>query len=80
MTFTKKRKFFSFIVIGLLILISAKTDEYHFTQNDYAAGSHSFSLVRWELRHIPLKWTHLLWEMYPGNKPNPIERNAIVHD
>ena len=79
MTFSKKRKFFS-IVIGLLILISAKTDEYHFTQNDYAAGSHSFSIVRWELRHIPLKWTHLLWEMYPGNKPNPIERNAIVHD
>ena len=79
MTFTRKRKFF-FVAIGILILLSTRNDEYHFTQADYAAGSHSFSIVQWELRHIPLKWTHLLWELYPGNKPDDFERNAIVHD
>ena len=79
MTFTRKRKFF-FVAIGILILLSTRNDEYHFTQADYAAGSHSFSIVQWELRHIPLKWTHLLWELYPGNKPDDFERNAIVHE
>ena len=79
MTFTRKRKFF-FVAIGILILLSTRNDEYHFTQADYAAGSHSFSIVQWELRHIPLKWTHLLWELYPGNKPDDFERNTIVHE
>ena len=79
MTFTRKRKFF-FVAIGILILLSTRNDEYHFTQADYAAGSHSFSIVQWELRHLPLKWTHLLWEFFPGNKPDGFERNAIVHD
>jgi len=79
MTFSRRRKFY-FVAIGILILLSARSDEYHFTQTDYAAGSHSFSIVQWELRHLPLKWTHLLWEFFPGNKPNDFERNAIVHD
>ncbi len=79
MTFTRKRKFFV-AAIGILILISTRSDEDHFTQTDYAAGPHSFSIVQWELRHIPLKWTHLLWEMYPGNKPDDFERHAIVHE
>ena len=79
MTFTRKRKFF-FVAVGILILLSTRNDEYHFTQADYAAGSHSFSIVQWELRHLPLKWTHLLWEFFPGNKPDGFERNAIVHD
>ena len=79
MTFTRKRKFFA-IFIGIMILISTRSDEYHFTQTDYAAGAHSFSIIQWELRHIPLKWTHLLWEIYPGNKPSAVERNTIVHD
>ena len=79
MAFTRKRKFF-FVAIGILILLSTRNDEYHFTQADYAAGSHSFSIVQWELRHLPLKWTHLLWELYPGNKPLDFERNSIVHE
>ena len=79
MTFTRKRKL-CFVAIGILVLLSTRIDEYHFTQSDYAAGSHSFSIVQWELRHLPLKWTHLLWELYPGNKPLDFERNSIVHE
>ena len=79
MTFTRKRKL-CFVAIGILVLLSTRIDEYHFTQSDYAAGSHSFSIVQWELRHLPLKWTHLLWELYPGNKPVDFERNSIVHE
>ena len=67
-------------IIAILILISAKSDVHHFTQTDYAAGPHAFSLVRWELRHVPLKWLHLLWEKYPGHKPNDAERNSIIKD
>jgi hypothetical protein len=79
MTFTKKRKL-CLVAIGILVLLSTRIDEYHFTQSDYAAGSHSFSIVQWELRHLPLKWTHLLWELYPGNKPVDFERNSLVHE
>ena len=79
MTFTRKGKL-CLVAIGILVLLSTRIDEYHFTQSDYAAGSHSFSIVQWELRHLPLKWTHLLWELYPGNKPLDFERNSIVHE
>ncbi|MBM39735.1 MAG: hypothetical protein CL765_05370 [Chloroflexi bacterium] len=79
MTFTRKGKL-CLVAIGILVLLSTRIDEYHFTQSDYAAGSHSFSIVQWELRHLPLKWTHLLWELYPGNKPVDFERNSIVHE
>ena len=79
MTFTRKGKL-CLVAIGILVLLSTRIDEYHFTQSDYAAGSHSFSIVQWELRHLPLKWTHLLWELYPGNKPLDFERNSIGHE
>ncbi|MDP6050288.1 MAG: hypothetical protein QGE99_04405 [SAR202 cluster bacterium] len=74
-----KRTLFT-AIISILILISAKSDVHHFTQSDYAVGSHAFSLVRWELRHLPLKWLHLLWEKYPGHKPNDAERNTLIKD
>ena len=79
MRFNGKRTLLA-VIISILILISAKSDVHHFTQSDYAAGSHAFSLVRWELRHLPLKWLHLLWEKYPGHKPNDAERNTLIKD
>ncbi|MDC0035353.1 hypothetical protein OAJ44_03210 [Chloroflexi bacterium] len=75
-----KKRTLSAAFIGILILISSRSDVAQVTRSDYAAGPHSFSIVQWEIRHLPLKWSHLLWEMYPGNKPTDVERNAIVHD
>ena len=45
-----------------------------------APASHGFSIFRWELQTVPLKWMHLLWEMYPGNRPSHSERYLIVKE
>lgn len=47
---------------------------------DRAAGKHSFSIVNYELRNIPLKWTHLIWSKFPGNQTSKSEIKKITSD
>ncbi|MCL0105469.1 hypothetical protein M1N90_01780 [Dehalococcoidia bacterium] len=68
-------------IIVLMIFASISSSDYHRIDHlKIIAGPDYFSVVSWEIRHIPLKWSHLLWEMFPGNKPSDDERILIVED
>ena len=68
-------------IIALIIFLTISSSDYHRINHlKMIAGPDSFSIVSWEIRHIPLKWSHLLWEMFPGNKPSDDKRTLIVED
>lgn len=72
------KKFWISMALSLTLITVTGSDSFHQTKLEKAAGSHTFSIFWWEIRHAPVKWTHLLWELFPGNKPNDKERIVIV--
>ena len=81
----KKRKgkgrarwlFLALLVFSSLLI---KVDTYRVDPFEDAASSHLFSLVEWEIRHLPLKWMHLMWELFPGNRPSHNERLQLIDE
>ena len=68
-------------IIALVIFVTISSSDYRkIDLLKMIAGPDAFSIVSWEIRHIPLKWSHLLWEMFPGNKPSDHERILIVEE
>ena len=68
-------------IIALIIFLTISSSDYHRINHlKMIAGPDSFSIVSWEIRNIPSKWSHLLWEMFPGNKPSDDKRTLIVED
>ena len=72
------KRFWISLILSLTLITVTGSDSFNQTKLEKAAGSHTFSIFWWEIRHVPLKWTHLLWEMFPGNKPDDNERIDIV--
>ena len=62
------------------VLILVAYNQYTSTKLETAAGKHGFSIFLWEVQTVPLKWMHLLWELYPGNRPTHSERYLIVQE
>ena len=77
--FKTKLLWFLILVVCLVVSIVAY-GKLTSSKMESAAGSHGFSIFRWELQTVPLKWMHLLWEMYPGNRPSHSERYLIVKE
>ena len=65
------------MLVVLIFLITSRSDYARVSYLDNVAGKHKFSLALWEIQHLPLKWSHLVWEMFPGNKPSDEERKEI---
>ena len=74
------KRFWLYLLIGIVLLSSSGSDYFRQSKLEHASRNHSFSIFWWEVRHIPSKWVHLLWEMFPGNKPTDAERKLIVQD
>ena len=74
------KRFWLYFLIGIVLLSSSGSDYFRQSKLEHASRNHSFSIFWWEVRHIPSKWVHLLWEMFPGNKPTDAERKLIVQD
>ena len=67
-----------FIIIGIALALTSHSDNINRSEIDTAVGKESFSIFWWEVKHLPLKWTHLIWESFPGNKPTDAERIEIL--
>ena len=67
-----------FIIIGIALALTSHSDNINRSEIDTAVGNESFSIFWWEVKHLPLKWTHLIWESFPGNKPTDDERIEIL--
>ena len=67
-----------FIIIGIALALTSHSDNINRSEIDTAVGNESFSIFWWEVKHLPLKWTHLIWESFPGNKPTDEERIEIL--
>ena len=67
-----------FIIIGIALALTSHSDNINRSEIDTAVGNESFSIFWWEVTHLPLKWTHLIWESFPGNKPSDEERIEIL--
>ena len=74
------RRFWLYLILGIVLFSSSGSDYFRESKLELASRNHSFSIFWWEVRHIPSKWVHLLWEMFPGNKPTDAERKLIVQD
>ena len=55
-------------------------DVKQFTNINLAAGEHSFSIIVWELKHLPEKWIHKVWTQIPGNKPTLEEKITLIDE
>ena len=68
-------------LILILIFTSISFSDYHRANEiQNIIKSDKFSIIKWEIRHLPLKWSHLLWELFPGNTPSDSERIQIVDE
>ena len=74
----KTSRVYLFIIVTILLALASSSDNINRSEVDIAVGGESFSIFWWEVRHLPSKWTHLLWESFPGNKPSDEERIQIL--
>ncbi len=68
----------AFALAVLLVLPSG--DRLHITPALDVASEHAFSLVQWHITNFFGKWTHLVREAIPGQRPTREERIAIVDE
>lgn len=68
------------MLVILIFMITSRSDYARVSYLDNAVGKYRFSLVLWEIQHLPLKWSHLAWELFPGNKTSDEERKKIVKE
>ncbi len=66
------------LVVAAVLLVPA--DRFNLTPGRAVASDHLFSIVRWEVANLPLKWVNLLRESLPGRKPSREERLAILDE
>jgi len=76
----KSKLLWIFLVAVCCVLSLVAYNKFTSTKLESAAGAHGFSIFWWEVQTVPLKWMHLLWEMYPGNAPTHSERYLIVQE
>ena len=56
------------LVLILLVILFTRFDSYHLSKISGAIIEHHFSLVRWELNHLPQKWIHILINTLSGEQ------------
>ncbi len=67
------------MLVAVLLILPA-VDRLHVTPAREVASEYVFSLVQWEVTNFFGKWTHLVWELVPGQKPSSTERVALVDE
>ena len=68
------------LLLILIIFVTQSPDVKQFTNINLAAGEHSFSIIGWELKHLPEKWIHKVWTQIPGNKPTLEEKITLIDE
>ena len=74
----KSSKVYLIIIISISLALVSFSDNINRSEIDIAVGKESFSIFWWEVKHLPSKWAHLLWENFPGNRPTHEERIEIL--
>jgi len=72
-------KWLTLLLIAIFI-ITSNSDYSRQSYLDQATERHNFSIFWWEIKNLPNKWLHLVWEKFPGNKPSDKERTTLIKE